>query len=38
MEQRLIEEGMPENEVKRLCDVHVQGSRNLWRLRCSLDD
>ena len=24
MEQRLIEEGMPESEVKRLCDVHVQ--------------
>lgn len=24
MEQRLIEEGMPEDEVKRLCDVHVQ--------------
>lgn len=24
MEQRLIEEGMPEEEVKRLCDVHVQ--------------
>lgn len=23
MEQRLIEEGMPESEVKRLCDVHV---------------
>jgi DUF438 domain-containing protein len=23
MEQRLIEEGMPETEVKRLCDVHV---------------
>ncbi|MGB4481867.1 MAG: DUF438 domain-containing protein [bacterium] len=23
MEQRLIEEGMPEEEVKRLCDVHV---------------
>lgn len=24
MEQRLIEEGIPEAEVKRLCDVHVQ--------------
>jgi hypothetical protein len=24
MEQKLIEEGMPEDEVKRLCDVHVQ--------------
>jgi len=24
MEQRLVEEGMPEEEVKRLCDVHVQ--------------
>ena len=24
MEQRLIEEGVPETEVKRLCDVHVQ--------------
>ncbi len=24
MEQRLIAEGMPESEVKRLCDVHVQ--------------
>jgi len=24
MEQRLIAEGMPETEVKRLCDVHVQ--------------
>jgi DUF438 domain-containing protein len=24
MEQRLIEEGMPESEVKALCDVHVQ--------------
>ncbi len=24
MEQRLIEDGMPEAEVKRLCDVHVQ--------------
>ncbi|MBI5641139.1 MAG: DUF438 domain-containing protein, partial [Nitrospirae bacterium] len=24
MEQRLMEEGMPETEVKRLCDVHVQ--------------
>jgi DUF438 domain-containing protein len=24
MEQKLIEEGMPEEEVKRLCDVHVQ--------------
>jgi len=24
MEQTLIEEGMPEEEVKRLCDVHVQ--------------
>jgi DUF438 domain-containing protein len=24
MEQKLIEEGMPEAEVKRLCDVHVQ--------------
>jgi hypothetical protein len=23
-EQKLIEEGMPETEVKRLCDVHVQ--------------
>ena len=23
MEQKLIEEGMPESEVKRLCDVHV---------------
>jgi DUF438 domain-containing protein len=23
MEQKLIEEGMPEEEVKRLCDVHV---------------
>ena len=23
MEQRLIEEGMPETEVRRLCDVHV---------------
>jgi len=23
MEQRLIEEGLPEEEVKRLCDVHV---------------
>ncbi len=24
MEQRLMEEGVPETEVKRLCDVHVQ--------------
>lgn len=24
MEQQLINEGMPESEVKRLCDVHVQ--------------
>ena len=24
MEEKLIEEGMPETEVKRLCDVHVQ--------------
>ena len=24
MEQRLIAEGMPEEEIKRLCDVHVQ--------------
>ena len=24
MEQQLIEEGMPEEEIKRLCDVHVQ--------------
>ena len=24
MEQRLIEEGMPESEVKRLCDIHVK--------------
>ncbi len=24
MEQRLIDEGMPASEVKRLCDVHVQ--------------
>jgi DUF438 domain-containing protein len=24
MEQKLIEEGMPEAEIKRLCDVHVQ--------------
>ncbi len=24
MEQKLIEEGMPESEVKRLCDVHVK--------------
>jgi len=24
MEQSLIEEGMPESEVKKLCDVHVQ--------------
>lgn len=24
MEQRLIDEGMPEAEVKRLCDVHVE--------------
>ncbi len=24
MEQQLIDEGMPEEEVKRLCDVHVQ--------------
>ena len=24
MEQQLIEDGMPESEVKRLCDVHVQ--------------
>jgi len=24
MEQKLIEEGMPEEEVKRLCDIHVQ--------------
>lgn len=24
MEQRLIEEGMPEEEIKRLCEVHVQ--------------
>lgn len=24
MEQKLIEEGMPQEEVKRLCDVHVQ--------------
>jgi DUF438 domain-containing protein len=24
MEQRLMDEGMPEDEVKRLCDVHVQ--------------
>ena len=24
MEQKLMEEGMPESEVKRLCDVHVQ--------------
>ncbi|MGB7296609.1 MAG: DUF438 domain-containing protein [Candidatus Aminicenantales bacterium] len=24
MEQKLIEEGLPEEEIKRLCDVHVQ--------------
>jgi PAS domain S-box-containing protein len=24
MEQKLIEQGMPESEVKRLCDVHVE--------------
>lgn len=24
MEQRLIDDGMPESEVKRLCDVHVE--------------
>jgi len=24
MEQNLIEEGMPESEIKRLCDVHVE--------------
>lgn len=24
MEQKLMEEGMPESEVKRLCDVHVE--------------
>lgn len=24
MEQKLIEEGMPESEVKRLCDVHLE--------------
>ena len=24
MEQKLIEEGMPESEVKRLCDIHVK--------------
>ena len=24
MEQNLIEEGLPEDEIKRLCDVHVQ--------------
>jgi DUF438 domain-containing protein len=24
MEQKLIEEGLPETEIKRLCDVHVQ--------------
>ena len=24
MEQSLIDEGMPENEIKRLCDVHVE--------------
>jgi len=24
IEQKLIEEGMPEEEIKRLCDVHVQ--------------
>ena len=24
LEQKLIEEGMPESEVKRLCDVHVE--------------
>jgi DUF438 domain-containing protein len=24
MEQKLIEEGMPESEIKRLCDVHVE--------------
>lgn len=24
MEQKLIEEGMPETEIKRLCDVHVE--------------
>ena len=24
LEQKLIEEGMPEDEVKRLCDVHVE--------------
>jgi len=24
MEQRLMDEGMPESEVKRLCDVHVE--------------
>ncbi len=24
MEQKLMEEGMPESEIKRLCDVHVQ--------------
>lgn len=23
-EQKLIEEGMPESEIKRLCDVHVE--------------
>ncbi len=24
MEQKLIEEGMPETEIKRLCDIHVE--------------
>jgi DUF438 domain-containing protein len=24
MEQKLLEEGMPESEIKRLCDVHVE--------------
>jgi len=28
MEQKLIDEGMPESEVKRLCDVHVQVFRH----------
>lgn len=33
MEQRLIEEGMPESEVKRLCDVHVEVFRESLETR-----
>lgn len=33
MEQKLMEEGMPESEIKRLCDVHVQVFRDALEIK-----